>query len=103
MVIRKLLNYEWRYENGVVVLIDRKKGISFELPIFYVSSFIRAGLTFINVYRKEQFHKAQKRMAFMKLSQAKFRVRMAERQKKVQSILSKYDEAKKQREAQVKL
>lgn len=103
MITRKLLNYEWKYENGIATLVDKKKGISFELPIFYVGSFMRAGLTFINAYRIEQLRKAQKRMAFVKLSQSKFRAKMAERQKKVNSIFAKYDEVRKQREVQAKL
>jgi len=104
MIERKLKNYTWRYENGVATLIDKRDNSSFKLPIFYVNSFIRAGLAFINVYRKEQIVTKQRRINVLKTNKASVRLKSFDRQKKLQDtilkcrmIISNYKKVKQQK------
>ncbi len=104
MISRNLKNYKWCYENGVAILFNKKTSATFELPIFYVNSFIRAGLTFINVYRKDQLRKSQVRINSLRLSKAtslkksfEKRKRLSEVIVKCQGIIKNYEEAKQQK------
>ena len=57
MVTRELLRFTWKYNQGEVTLIDKKKGIMFSLPIAYMDSLMRAGIVFKNAHRNEQIEK----------------------------------------------
>ena len=59
MITRELINYEWRYENGEIVLLDKKSGSFFKLPIAYADSLARALITFKTAYRIEQVEHKQ--------------------------------------------
>lgn len=62
MIVRKLLRFEWSYNDKTVTLKDCKTGATFLFPLAYLDSFLRAGLAFKNEYRKEQFYKIQLRL-----------------------------------------
>lgn len=61
MVTRELLRFIWKYDQGIVTLVDKKKGIMFSLPIAYMDSLMRAGIVFKNAHRNEQIAKLQVR------------------------------------------
>lgn len=62
MITRELYRFKWVYHEGTVTLIDKKKGIQFSLPIVYLDSLMRAGITFKNHHRIEQIKKQQDRI-----------------------------------------
>ena len=78
MVSRNLLNYKWSYEKGVITLLDKKKSISFDLPIAYIDSLLRAGIAFKNTHRIEQLQKQNTRL-----------VKANERYKKLQDKITR--------------
>jgi hypothetical protein len=104
MIVRKLLKYEWSYINSTVVLQDRLTGKTFSFPISYADSLSRALIAFKNQYRIELLAKAHKTTNSIRLSKANIVSKMAEKYKKVQSILLANKQVKKQKiEAQPKL
>lgn len=75
MIVRELLRFRFVYHEGTVTLIDKKKGISFDLPITYLDSFTRAGIAFKNAHRNElatkQHSRTQKQISRLKERLAK--------------------------------
>jgi hypothetical protein len=61
MVIRKLLKYWWVYDKEIISLVDKKSGYSFNLPISYLDSFLRASIAFKAVHKREQLKRNQDR------------------------------------------
>lgn len=59
MITRELLRFTWKYEDGIVTLIDKKQKTMFQMPLTYLDSLTRAGIAFKNQYRIEQAKKFQ--------------------------------------------
>lgn len=81
-ITRELLRFKWVYDEGIVTLIDKKKGISFDLPITHLDSLLRAGIIFKNAHRNEQLLRQISRTNKVHLKLRKLELRIAEKRKK---------------------
>ena len=57
MEVRKLKYYEWVYDKGFVILVDKKNDKTFKMSISKGDSFSRALISFKDKYRIEQVAK----------------------------------------------
>lgn len=93
MIVRSLQRYEFIYDEGKVILRDKKKNDTFVLPMAYVNSFVRAAIAFKEAYRIEQVSLTQSRVKREKEAKKRIRKtlmgRIAKTQEKVDKIKAK--------------